>query len=456
MNAVSNGTRTAIASTRESKWVVARAVAFLRRLAARRGVLAVGDQAIVSATNFATSVLLGRMCAESELGIYFLALSTFYFVRGIQEQVLSGPYLVYSQREDQSTLPGYTGSLFVQQAGFVGITLAGLVVVAVVLAVGFGPQHFQSLLPVIAAVIPLMLLRDLLRQLTFASLNLPRTLILDGVASLTQLVLLGGLALSGHLSAASVCGAIGVSCLLAACTWFIAPTQAWTIDRQRLRTDFQRNWTFGRWALASQLIGCSMPYVMPWIVATTDGEDAAGVLGASGTLVGIANMFVLGICNFLSPRATRALIEGGVHELRSVLMRTALLFLGTLGSFCVATALAGGSILSLVYGRTLPGGGLILFLLSVNMLANSLGMVAGNGLWALERPAANFKADVAALVATLLAMSILVPLYGAMGTVASTVFGTTIGSLVRLATLKFAMRGVISPAETDSIIPTNT
>lgn len=451
MNAMSDGTPAALASTPVSDGITARAVALVRRLAARRGVLAVGDQAIVSATNFATSVLLGRMCAESELGIYFLAISTFYFVRGIQEQVLSGPYLVYSQREDQSALPGYTGSLFVQQAGFVGITLAGFSLGAIVLSTGAGPQNFQSILPVIAAVIPLMLLRDLLRQLTFASLNLPRTLLLDGVASVTQLALLGGLALSGNLSARSVCGAIGVSCVFSACVWFFAPTQPWQIERRRLRTDFQKNWTFGRWALASQLIGCSMPYVMPWIVATTDGEDAAGVLGASGTLVGIANMFVLGICNFLSPRATRALVDGGVRELRSVLTRTALLFVGTLGPFCVATALAGGPILALVYGRTLPGGGLILFLLSVNMLANSLGMVAGNGLWALERPAANFKADVAALVATLAAMSVLAPAWGAIGTVGSTVFGTSIGSCVRLATLRWAMQGVKPGSATEPV-----
>ncbi|MCC7424253.1 MAG: lipopolysaccharide biosynthesis protein [Planctomycetaceae bacterium] len=451
MNALTDGTPSALTATPASNGMAPRAVAFFQRLAARRGVLAVGDQAIVSATNFATSVLLGRMCAESELGIYFLAVSTFYFVRGIQEQVLSGPYLVYSQREEQSTLPGYTGSLFVQQAGFVGVTLAGLAVAAGVLASGYGPQHFRSVLPVVAAVIPLMLLRDLLRQLTFASLNLPKTLVLDGVASTTQLMLLGGLALSGRLSAMSVFGAIGLSCLLASCVWFCTPTHPWQIEPRRLRADFQRNWTFGRWALASQLIGCSMPYVMPWIVATTDGEDAAGVLGASGTLVGIANMFVLGICNFLSPRATRALVDGGVRELRSVLTRTAILFLGTLGPFCVATALAGGPILSLVYGRTFPGGELILFLLSVNMLANSLGMVAGNGLWALERPAANFKADLAALVATLLAICVLAPMYGAMGTVGSTVFGTTVGSLVRLATLRMAMRSVTSPADERSV-----
>lgn len=439
MNGLTEAIPDALAGQTETRGVLSRAVARMRLLAARRGVLAVGDQAIVSATNFATSVLLGRLCAESELGVYFLALSTFYFIRGIQEQVLSGPYLVFSQREDVASLPGYTGSLLVQQASFVGVSLLGLAAVAGVLSCGYGPQQFLGLLPVVAAVIPLMLLRDLLRQLTFAALNLRRTLLLDGLASLMQLTLLGALAATGKLSAVTVYGAIGVACGVASAVWFFAPTQAWHVDRTRWRTDFGRNWTFGRWALASQLIGCSMPYVMPWIVATAEGEEAAGVLGASGTLVGVANMFVLGIGNFLSPRAAQALFQGGTNELRSVLKKTALLFLGTIGGFCIVTAFAGGEVLGLIYGRALPGGGLILFLLSLNMLSNSLGMVAGNGLWALERPSSNFKADAAAFATTLVALAVLAPSYGAVGTVAATVVGTKIGAAFRLAILRNAI-----------------
>ena len=47
---------------------------------------AVLDQAVVSGTSFATSVLLGRFASQQELGVYYLALSVVYFARGVQEQ----------------------------------------------------------------------------------------------------------------------------------------------------------------------------------------------------------------------------------------------------------------------------------------------------------------------------------------------------------------------------------
>src|SRR6185436_21104795 len=65
----------------------------------KNGSLAIADQAVVSATNFATSILLG-WSGKTELGIYYLALSTLVFFRGIQEQLITAPYLVYAHRRD--------------------------------------------------------------------------------------------------------------------------------------------------------------------------------------------------------------------------------------------------------------------------------------------------------------------------------------------------------------------
>ena len=55
----------------------------------------------------------------------------------------------------------------------------------------------------------------------------------------------------------------------------------------------------------------------------------------------------------------------------------------------------------LVYGERCGGTGLILALAAASMLANSLSITAGNGLWALERPRANFAADACTLAVTM-------------------------------------------------------
>lgn len=45
----------------------------------RRSALSVFDQATVSITNFATSVIIGWMCSQESLGVYYLALTMVLF-----------------------------------------------------------------------------------------------------------------------------------------------------------------------------------------------------------------------------------------------------------------------------------------------------------------------------------------------------------------------------------------
>src|SRR5436190_23162028 len=77
--------------------------------------LSVLDQAVVSGTSFATSVLLGRCASQGELGVYYLALSAVYFARGVQEQLVSAPYMIYCSRKEGRALAEYAGSTLIHQ-----------------------------------------------------------------------------------------------------------------------------------------------------------------------------------------------------------------------------------------------------------------------------------------------------------------------------------------------------
>jgi O-antigen/teichoic acid export membrane protein len=85
--------------------------------------------------------------------------------------------------------------------------------------------------------------------------------------------------------------------------------------------------------------------------------------------------------------------------------------------------------------------------MSLALLANSLGMVAGNGLWAMERPSANFGADVAAMIMTVIATITLVPTWGAAGAAASLCVGNTTGTLIRIWQVRRWMRLLQTPPQ---------
>ncbi|HUG89372.1 MAG TPA: hypothetical protein VML55_00975 [Planctomycetaceae bacterium] len=408
----------------------------------RSSLLAVVDQAVVSGTGFATSVLIGRLCSKAELGTYFLALSVVLFIRGMQEQIVSAPYTVYAQRRTGRELASYTGSVFVHQGLLTLLALAAVVGVGLAAHAGFGATILATPGAAVAllAAIPFLLFREHLRQFAFARFRIATVIAIDAAVAVVQLGGLAVLAATGALHVASVYAVMGGACLVACGAWLVLGGRPFCVERLRLWPDWIHNWQFGRWMLASFLVGSSAPYVMPWFVAALRGAAETGVLAACSTLVGLANAFVMGVTNHLSPQAAQAFAAGGTPALRRVLCKTAALFLATLGIFCLVAILAGDSLAVLVYGQKYAGAGAIIAVYALALLASSLAITAANGLCAMERPSANFAADVATLAATVVSAALLVPACGVLGAALAALCGNAASAALRGAILIAVMR----------------
>jgi O-antigen/teichoic acid export membrane protein len=407
----------------------------------RSGLLAVFDQAIVSGTGFATSVIIGRLCAPADLGTYYLALSVILFVRGMQEQLVSSPYTFHAQHRQGAELATYTGSVFVHQAMLTLVAVAAILVAAVAgsWAGAVLPADPATIAAVLGAV-PLLLLREHLRQFAFARFRVATVIRLDLVVAIAQLGGLALLATTGTLEIATVYAAMGGGCLLACAGWYALGDRPFQFRISRFWPDWRHNWRFGRWMLASFLVGSSSPYVLPWFVAALRGAAETGVMAACNTLVGLANAVVLGLSNSLTPQAAQAYATGGTAELRRVLWKTAALFVSTLGSFCVVAYVAGDALAVTVYGENYAGIGGIVAAYALSLLAASLAITAGNGLCAMHRPSANVTADVAALVSTIAAAAALVPGLGVPGAAVASICGNTVSAGVRGAILIALLR----------------
>jgi len=284
------------------------------------------------------------------------------------------------------------------------------------------------------------LVREFARQMSFAHLDLKPATWMDIAAAILQFAALLGLAAAGRLTITTTLGSIAIASGLATVGWLATSRLQMVARLTAAARDWLHNWTFARWALASQLLACTTPYVMPWVVAVSHGEAQTGLLGACTTLVGLSNTFLQGLCNFLSPRAAQAFSQGGVKELRAVLINTSLLFAASLGALVVIAFAFGEQIAVLLYGPSFAGAGLIIGVLSLSVLANSAGVVAGNGLWAMERPKANFYADLCSLGVVIVAVLCLVPQWGPLGAAMATFAGTATDAAVRLWILSRAMR----------------
>jgi O-antigen/teichoic acid export membrane protein len=420
--------------------------AMLRRFpSASQGILSIFDQAIVSATSFFTAVIVGRMSTPDEFGLYYLMLSVVLIASGVHEQLIAAPYMVYSKRRQGQELAEYAGSVWLHHLGLMALVTLGLAVALVSCAIK-GNQAMVSGLWAVLCAAPLILCRDGIRRYNFANLHVKSAVLVDAIVAVIQLGGLTLLAYFGQLSLFRIYAVMGLACTAAAVVWYFADPPQIDLMRDRALGDWRRNWGFGKWALRSYLIGSTTSFVMLWIVSLAVGATAAGFLGACTTLVGATNVILIGVANILTPQAALKFTTGGTFALRRILLRTAVFLVLTLGAYAFFLLLTGDWLTVFVFGEHYEGTAAILFTLALSALMNGLSMVAGNGLWAINQPRANFLADICSMSTTLVIAAFLIRPWEAWGAALALLAGTLTACIVRTFTLMRCL-------EADGVLP---
>jgi O-antigen/teichoic acid export membrane protein len=425
----------------------------LRNLVSRfpevsHGVLSLVDQAIVSATSFATMVIVGRATTPDQLGLYYLVATIVFISVGVQEQIVAAPYTVYSKRYENDELAGYTGSAWIHHVSLSALGLTVLLATIAVLSLS-GSVDTVPVLLALAGAGPFLLLREWVRRFAYAHLQIVPAVVLDAIVAGVQL---GGLLLLWRLDLLTVYGAflvMGLACLCGCLGWYMLERPTIHFDRSRWMPDWKHNWSFGRWTLRSFLAGNTTPYIMPWILGLAVGTAATGVFGACSTLINMSNVLLISTDRILMPRAAHAYARGGYAELRRILILAALLVLPVLAVFCLVVFAIGSQLAAFVYGAQYAGHGATLSVLAVVMLMNGIGVIAGNGLLALDQPRTNFVADVVTLVVTIASACAFVVPFGVLGAAVAILAGTSTGCVVRTLRLYRALSFAEGPTEAD-------
>ena len=418
-----------------------RACSFAGDSLLRSSALSIFDQALISGTNFLIAVLIGRCCSNGELGVYYLVLTGLFFLLGLQEQLVSAPYTIYSSRRSGRSLSTYAGSVLVHQ----GIVIACSIVLAVAamncLSAGYGPVQLLPVSRILVWALPLMLMRGFIREQSFAHLELKLLIAMDLLVCVLQVGGICWLIRNDRLTVSGVYAVLGIAAAIVLLCWFHMNRHRFEFDRHQFWADWKSNWSFSRWATATHIVGSSTPYVLPWVLFSMHGDIATGLLASCNAVVGLSNMVLTGMANFLTPRAAQAFANDGVHGLKGILRKINTLFVVLLGSVCVLAAFVGQDVIDFVYDGKFSNTGPIVFTLSLAVLVNALGVSAGNGLWAIDRPSANLVADVLTLFAAIAGAMMFIPFWGAFGAALAMLTANTIGAATRQLILRRTLHG---------------
>jgi O-antigen/teichoic acid export membrane protein len=401
-----------------------------------QSVLILGDQAISSANNFLTSVIIGRVCSQDELGLYLLGFSIILFAATAQSALILSPFSVISPRLDHREGLLYSGSSLIGQLVFSLLAGAALIVAGLLYPAQGGISRLGPVLIALGLVLLFVQLREYCRQVSFARLDVRGAFFFDLMTLGLQSGGLLLLAFSGSLNAAHAYYAIGLACGLPSLLWLLFNIRSFSFQFARARLDFGRTWSMSKWLLGTSILYAGSNQLYPWILAALRGPEATGVLAAGLGTIYIANPFLNGMSNLMSPRAAHAMARGGVSEVRKVIFWGIRIFLVVIGFFCLVMLFFGGPAIRLLYGPHYAGFGNVVRVLALSQLASSLAFPINAGLLAMEKPDVGFKSHLLSLAVMILLGFWLVKSFGPLGAAWGLLLGNAAATAFRWATLK--------------------
>lgn len=392
--------------------------------------LALADQATVSGTSFLVTLLLGRYATPEQLGLYTLGFTLLVLLVCAFDALITSPYTLYGNRCDEPERRILAGAALVHHFALTGIAVAFLAGVAG-LSTALGQADLGRVLLVLAALAPLILLRELARRISFAEHRPGWAFAVDAAVSAIQIGLLLGLVFLARLTAISGHLATGIACAVAGCGWLWLWRGQFRIDRATLVPTAWRNWRFGRWVLGSQGIGVTHGFAVHWLLLFWSDPSATGAYAACLTVVLLSNPFLFGMVNHLGPVAARAYNRAGVAGVRGVVWKSLALFAVVMGGFSGTILLMAGPVLRLFYRDTYDGLEPVVRVLAVVVFVTGMGMAMDVGLRAQERADLSFRTSVVSLAVTVSAACLLIPFAGVPGAAWGYLLGTVAGTGLR-------------------------
>ncbi len=344
---------------------------------------ALSDQALVSAANFLTNVMLARTLGLSGFGVFAFAWMIVLLMSSLQGALIITPMMSIGPKQELALRPSYFGAVFLQ-ALCLSVLSGTVIFLGVLASTWFFPSwHLDSLPLPLAVATAAYLLQDYTRRYFFTIRRSRLALSCDALSYITQLPLLWLLAWRKELNSSSALWIIALTSLFGVVV-SIFWREELHFSRAATYTVIVRHWKMVRWLAPAALLQWASVNLFMVFAPVYYGAEALGALRACLNIVAVAHIWILGLDNVLPAEAARQLHEHGAdashHYIRKTLIRWGIVTL----IFMTVISVAPSFWLSLLYGARYAGFGYVLRLYSVLYLMVFLGVPLRAGLQALE------------------------------------------------------------------------
>jgi O-antigen/teichoic acid export membrane protein len=366
-----------------------------------QGLLVLGDQSFRSASTFLSAMLVGRACGKAEYGFYTLLLTLLVTAEAFQAALVSTPYIVQSPskagRDKEICLGNAVGIQLLVAAGTAVLLLALLYALPLRGTGDLSPW----IIPAFAVAYFAVLFREFFRQVLLADLKVGWNLAFGAVAHGSLIAALLGLFLVGRLEAWTAYAAVA-GCSLAP-TLFVLASQRrrMRLDPSSLAGQFLDHWRVGRWLFAQAALVVVSGPVYSWVLASSRGMAALGLLGACLLPGSVMSPVVQAIHALLLPKTSHA-AQRGMRHVQQIVLRSSVTIALTFIAFPILLGWFAGPIMKLLFaGAYNPSGWLVgLLALRTYLIVTAVPLTVG--LIVCRQAYAVFKSEMISLILTML------------------------------------------------------
>lgn len=394
-------------------------------------VLALADQALISAMSFGIVLLLGNWADLQQVGVYVICSSIILLFFAAQEALVTRPYTI--QHRSMAAQAGSYAFGALALAACVAVGAALLIgITAVVLSVLRIGGDVVPLVWTLAWVTPISVMREFARRFAFAHLKMHSALLLDLIVIGCTALGLIGIASLQILSAANVLSVIGISCSVGVLVWIWFSRGSFDFTSRKIGANLSHSWSLGKWLFSSKIALQVQGYSTHWLSMAVAGPLATGIFAACSSMVAFANPIVFGFINFMGPKSAQAFSVDGNRGVRSqALLDTAVMVI-TMAVFCALLVQFGDAAMRSLFPAA-AGYGDVLIVLGFAAMAGAMGVPATTALSSAGQTRAVAAATVTAAVLNVGLVWWFLLSWGLLGAALATLVAGTAGSVLRWA-----------------------
>ena len=402
----------------------------LRRLISQSHVLALLDQAVVSATSFVTLIIVARWTDPAQLGAFAIGMSMMGVLALLQHSLVSLPYSIQRHSLRQGTEHACVSLI---QSGLFCVAGLGLVAAgALALAIYGVPPASRDEVWALAGLMPFFLIKEFARDFEFAHLRFARALKLDLAVTFLQLFALGCLAWTGRMSTRAAYEAMSVCCAVPAGCWLYVNRSEFEFRAGQVRKIMKQSWDLGKWLFVSNSAGLVQGYATHWLSMLIAGAAVTGIYAACMSIVSLANPLLFGLYNVLTPKSILTWKHGGGAGLWRQAIKDVALLGALMGSVFIAVVFVGDNVMSLLYpGNEYQGHARLIAVLAFATVVSALALPAANGLAAMERPRPSAAVAIGSAVIHVVLVWWMMTEWGLLGAAYAVLAARIVGTLGR-------------------------